>query len=125
MSFDEWRDCVEGAMQDPGYRRGMRMLSDRRRLERGYTFTIMEQIVDFFRTHAGELGHTRWAVVVPNENAARSVLAFGQELAKTTIVQVQGFTDLDAALAWLVQVVDDDDLAELRAWVDEGVSPSS
>jgi len=90
MTFVQWREAVEEVLQHPPYHRGMRMLSDRHRLKRGYSFTFMEEIADFFRSHAGELGPTRWAVVTAPENLAASLLQFGAELAQNSLVHVQG-----------------------------------
>jgi hypothetical protein len=118
MAFAEWSACLSAAMADAAYQPGMRMLSDRRSLEGGYETTTIEQIVLFFRSHARRLGSTRWAVLTRAYDADYGMVRMAGMLSESTMVQVRAFTDLDEALEWILQVVDDEEFAELRAWVD-------
>lgn len=74
-SFEEWRDALLAVFSEPSFVTGFDFISDRRRAKapgRGF----VEQEVAFVREHELEIGHCRWAAVVPDratEDVARSV----------------------------------------------------
>lgn len=121
LDFEAWATTVSAALADPAYRQGARFLSDRRRMTPGQSLGFVEQIVDFCRVRAAELGDARWAVVSAPEGAFYGVARIGEALAAArTRVKVHAFTDLDEALQWLLGAFEEPEVARLRSWVDTG-----
>lgn len=98
-SFDEWRDTLLRVFSDPAFATGFHFISDRRRATAPSADFVEQQIV-FIRGHERELGHCRWAAVVPDpatDEAARAVTS----RAGMTKVEVGFFYDLAAARRWV------------------------
>lgn len=98
-AFDEWRDALLGVFSDPAFETGFHFISDRRRASPLNQDFVERQIV-FIREHERELGHCRWAAVVPDpatDEAARTVT----NRAGMADVEVGFFYDLAAARKWV------------------------
>ena len=98
-SFEEWRETLLRVFSDPAFETGFHFISDRRRAK-APDAQFVEQEVAFVREHEREIGHCRWAAVVPDpatDEAARSVTS----RAGMAEVEVGFFYDLAAARRWV------------------------
>ena len=98
-SFDEWRDTLLRVFSDPAFETGFHFISDRRRAK-APSAEFVEREVVFIREHEREIGHCRWAAVVPDpatDEAARSVTS----RARMEEVEVGFFYNLAAARRWV------------------------
>jgi hypothetical protein len=98
-SFDEWQETLLRVFADSAFEPGFHFISDRRRSTAPSAEFVERQIV-FIRGHERELGHCRWAAVVPDpatDEAARSVTS----RAGMAEVEVGFFYDLAAARRWV------------------------
>jgi len=98
-SFDEWQGTLLSVFSDPAFQTGFHFISDRRRSTAPDAEFVEREIV-FIRAHESELGHCRWASVVPDpatDEAARSVTS----RAGMAEVEVGFFYDLAAARRWV------------------------
>jgi hypothetical protein len=98
-SFEEWRNALLAVFSDPSFVTGFDFISDRRRAKApGREF--VEQEVAFVREHEREIGHCRWAAVVPDratEDVARSV----SSRAGLQTIEVGFFYDPAEARRWV------------------------
>ena len=118
-SLEEWEKAARKVLDQPGWRGTRRILSDRRGMDGGFPPGMEKRALAFFIENAAALGEVQWAVVVPDDSAAFTTVRLAAELSKGTRVRVQGFTDLDVALAWLLGSSDKDQIAALMRWIDE------
>lgn len=121
MSFDEWEQVVDTALQDPRRRPG-RILSDRRRMSGAPSTAFVEQIVHFFERRKDALGPTRWAVLTADHDAVYGMVRMAQVLAEPTPVEVEAFTQLGPAIAWLLDDVDDPSRERIAQWIERGAA---
>jgi hypothetical protein len=118
LTYAAWEGAVLEALAHipPGGVR--RVLSDRRQLEGTYPAGMMDQIVQFMREHAQELGDLQWAAVAADDPETVATLRRGEQLLRGTRVQAKVFTELGAALRWLLGVYEEEDLVRLERWVE-------
>ena len=121
MSFAEWEQVVDSALQDPRRRPG-RILSDRRRMSGAHSVAFVEQIVHFFDRRRGALGPTRWAVLTADHDAVYGMVRMAQVLAEPTHVEVQAFTQLGPAIAWLLDDVEEARRESIAQWIERGTT---
>ena len=98
-SFDEWQGTLLRVFSDSAFQTGFHFISDRRRATAPDADFIEREVV-FIREHELELGHCRWAAVVPDpatDEAARAVTS----RAGMAEVEVGFFYDLAAARRWV------------------------
>jgi hypothetical protein len=117
ISFKEWAACAKEALAHPGFRTGFRFLSDRRRIDAERSDREFGEVTAFIRARAALLGPVRWGVLVASD-PARELVRQTAHYAESSLVQFQSFVNPRAALLWIMQVVDDEDLDELVAWVE-------
>jgi hypothetical protein len=118
MSFDEWEQVVEMALRDPRRRPG-RILSDRRRMSGAHSVAFVERIVQFFDRRRDALGPTRWAVLTADQDAVYGMVRMAQVLAEPTHVEVQAFTQLGPAVAWLLDDLDVQRRTAIVQWIEQ------
>jgi len=123
LSFETWTAVVDAALADPAFRPGFRFISDRRHMDASRTDRRFADATLFLRSRAARLGPIRWAVLIGGNDPAYTLVRATAVLAQSSVVQLEPFSDLDEALEWILQVVDDEDFAELRDWVAEGSNP--
>jgi hypothetical protein len=123
LSYERWSAGVDAALADPAFRPGFRFISDRRRMDASRTDRRFADATLFLRSRAAQLGAIRWAVLIGENDPAYTLVRATAVLAQSSVVQLEPFTDLDEALEWILQVVDEEELAELRDWVGAGHSP--
>ncbi|MFL6333983.1 MAG: hypothetical protein ACJ754_11780 [Pyrinomonadaceae bacterium] len=98
-SFEEWQETLLRLFSDPAFQTGFHFISDRRRAAAPDADFVEREVV-FIREHEREIGHCRWAAVVPDpatDGAARAVT----NRAGMTEVEVGFFYDLAAARRWV------------------------
>jgi hypothetical protein len=116
VRFDEWEAQVLSALAHAaGSRR--RFLSDRRQLEPAHSFATAEGILDFLRRHAAKLEDAQWVVVADAGSAAYESVKVIEEGARAYRVRVKAFTELGAALPWLLGVYDHAEVERLERWI--------
>jgi hypothetical protein len=123
LSYERWSAGVDEALADPAFRPGFRFISDRRRMDASRTDRRFADATLFLRSRAAQLGPIRWAVLIGENDPAYTLVRATAVLAQSSVVQLEPFTDLDEALEWILQVVEEEELAELRDWVGAGHSP--
>lgn len=99
-SFAEWRSAVTELLDDPDFRPGMAILSDRREMAEAPDRAFVERMVDFLEQSAPRLEGSSWALVAasPADFGMLRMLAI---IAERTRVPVRAFRDYEAAVAWL------------------------
>ncbi|HEV8600828.1 MAG TPA: hypothetical protein VGQ69_15810 [Gemmatimonadales bacterium] len=117
LAYEDWEREVRAALAATnGSLR--HVLSDRRELPSDYELGVLEGAVDFFRSHAGELGDVQWGILVASASAVHRSANLAQVLAEATRIRIKVFTELRAALQWLLGVVDEEELERLERWVE-------
>ena len=99
-SFAEWRSAVSELLDDPDFRPGMAILSDRREIQEAPDRSFIERMVDFLEQNAPRLEGSSWALVAASP-ADFGMLRMLSIIAERTRVPVRAFRDYEAALAWL------------------------
>lgn len=101
-TLDEWQRSLLDAVRHAAYRKGYRILVDRRRAS-PIESQMVDAMVGFFREHHDELGSSRVAIVVSDD------VAFG--MARMTSLksamdlpdaEIRPFRDYDAAVGWMM-----------------------
>jgi hypothetical protein len=117
LSYQDWEMAVREALAGSGRGGIRRILSDRRKMAGSYRPGMSEQVVEFFRLNAAQLGDLQWAVLVPDRPVAQQSVQLAAQMSQGTRVRVKPFTDLDEALRWLLGVYEDEEIAELSSWI--------
>ena len=90
---------------DPAFRRGMPLVSDRRRLgATAMTPNTLHAMTAYARLHREDFASARWAIVlVPAAEAEYGMIRMAGALfeAAQTTIDVRPFTDLDQAVRWV------------------------
>jgi hypothetical protein len=117
LSYQHWEMAVREALAGAGRGGIRRILSDRRKMAESYRPGMGEQVVEFFRLNAGQLGDLQWAVLVPDRPAAQQTVHLAAQMSQGTRVRVKAFTDLDEALPWLLGAYETEEITELTGWI--------
>jgi hypothetical protein len=117
LSYQDWEMAVREALAGAGRGGIRRILSDRRKMAESYRPGMSEQVVEFFRLNATQLGDLQWAVLVPDRPAAHQTVQLAAQMSQGTRVRVKAFTDLDEALRWLLGAYELEEIAELADWI--------
>lgn len=117
MPYEEWEAAVRAELDRtrPGPRR---FLSDRRRLRPASSAEFLERAVGFFRRERELFGPTQWSILSEGQDAVYGSARQVEALAEGTGVHTRAFTDLRAALTWLLPDVDPVELERLVKWVE-------
>lgn len=95
-----------------------RVLSDRRQMVGRYPAWMENLVADGLRSHGAALGALRWAVLLPPRLADQATVVQESQARAGIGVSIRAFTDLEAALGWLLGYIEPDELTALQAWVD-------
>ena len=117
LSYQHWEVAVREALAGAGRGGIRRILSDRRKMAEAYKPGMGEQVVEFFAQNASQLGDVQWAVLVPDRPAAQQTVRLAARMSQGTRVRVKAFSDLEESLRWLLGVYEDEEVAELAAWI--------
>jgi hypothetical protein len=96
----EFREAMLAIFADARYRPGFSFVADRRSVE-APTTDYVRRVTDFMNGHRTEMAGSRWATVVASL-AGYGMARMGQVFAHGHPAELGIFTDLDEAVAWLV-----------------------
>ncbi len=100
--FTEWRALMTQILDDPQFRPGFNLLSDRRALTEAAAAGVIRNMALFVARHRKMFEGCRWAVVVaPWQLAEYGMARMGSALFEGSRVDLRAFTDFDVALHWL------------------------
>lgn len=98
--LEEWQRTMLAIFADPDYETGFSFLSDRRFMEEPRSTEFLRAALTFLKAHQSKLGRCKWASVV-STTAAYGMGRMVQILSEAMAIEVQVFTNLDEARAWL------------------------
>jgi len=114
LTYPEWETAVDAAAAAGRLRR---VLSDRRRLAQVYPPGLVEGVTQYLRSRPAQLDGVRWALLMADRKAAHTAANAAMAVVETGL-DIKVFTDTRLALAWLLGVYEQGDLARLEHWVD-------
>ena len=101
-TLPEWLASMTQVLDDPQYRPGMAILSDRRRLEDTASSSTIRAMADWVTRRRDRFAGCRWAVVVsPQAIAEYGMARMGSVLFERSGVRLQAFKSWADALDWL------------------------
>jgi hypothetical protein len=101
-SFEEWSRLMLAALNDPRYRPGVSILSDRLALVDTASPRTIRMMAEFVSRHSDRFARCKWAVVVaPDRPAEYGMARMGSALFQPSGIELAVFTDLVTANAWL------------------------
>ena len=100
-TFWEWTQALRRMLDDPDYRAGMGVVSDRRGLEDTVEASTVRQMADWMVAHRGAFPGCRWAVLV----SAGATADYGMARMKAILferagIEAEAFTNFDEALGF-------------------------
>ena len=102
--FGEWRSVMARVLDDPRFRPGYSMLSDRRALTEAAAPGVIRRMAEFVSKHQPHFNGCRWAVVVaPWQLAEYGMARMGSALFERACIDLRAFTDFDVALQWVTE----------------------
>ncbi len=93
--------AFEALVRAPGLEGGFRLLSDHRKLTRGFSQTEVNRLTEWMEGHIPALGPTRWAAVVSRPTAYGLMRVLGARAKLAVGLEVGVFTSLAAGEEWL------------------------
>jgi hypothetical protein len=103
-TFEEWREAMNALLEDPEFRTGMPIVSDRRRLGEAPTTAMIQMMAAYEYEHRDLFGACRWAVVTaPEARAEFGMARMSQAVLEggRSRIMLRPFTDLDQAIRWV------------------------
>jgi hypothetical protein len=96
VTFDEWKTAIDAALWDKGYRHGMGILHDQRRLKHGPSIDEGKARAAFVAAR----GIRKWAVLAESVDGY-GMGRVGEALSAGTSVEIRAFKDPVEAETWL------------------------
>lgn len=100
FTLAEILDAIDRSVRDPRFRPGFAVLSDHRTVEEPLTPEQAGRMVDHLESLAELMAGSRWAVVT-SKAASYGMLRMVSALVKHIPMEVQVFSSLEEAEAWL------------------------